>query len=96
MAAGMPVVSTDSPPGGARLLIKDHENGLLVPIRDADAIASAMCEFAENDELRKKCGENSKQIVVKYAPEKILDRWDKYVNAVIKRKKNRGRKRTKM
>lgn len=79
MAVGLPCVSTDHTPGGARLLITDHENGLLAPVGDAEKLAAAMCEFAENSELAKKCGENAKDVVNRFAPERIIDMWEEYI-----------------
>lgn len=84
MAVGLPCVSTDHTPGGARLLITDHENGLLAPVGDSVAIATAMCEFAENPELARKCGENAKDVLVRFAPERIIDMWEEYINKVCK------------
>ncbi|MBE6583906.1 MAG: glycosyltransferase family 4 protein [Ruminococcaceae bacterium] len=84
MAVGLPCVSTDHTPGGARLLITDHENGILAPIEDARALAAAMCEFAEDPELAKKCGENAKDVVNRFAPEKIIDMWESYILKLTK------------
>lgn len=79
MAVGLPCVSTDHTPGGARLLIQDHENGLLAPIADAEALARAMCEFAENPELAKKCGNNAHDVVNRFEPSRIIDLWENYI-----------------
>ena len=79
MAVGLPCVSTDHTPGGARLLIQDHENGLLAPIGDAKALAEAMCEFASNPELAKKCGNNAKKVIERFDPKKIIDMWENYI-----------------
>lgn len=87
MATGLPCVSTDHTPGGARLLIQDHENGLLAPVEDAEALAAAMCEFAENSELAEKCGENAKDVVNRFAPDRIIDMWEDYIIKLTKRKK---------
>ena len=84
MAVGLPCVSTDHTPGGARLLITDHENGLLAPIGDSEALAKAMCEFADNHVLAKKCGEHAKKVLVRFAPEKIIDSWETYINKICK------------
>ena len=84
MAAGLPCVSTDHTPGGARLLITDHENGLLAPIGDSEALAQAMCEYAENSELAERCGENAKQVLVRFAPDRIIDMWEDYIKSVCK------------
>ena len=78
MAVGLPCVSTDHTPGGARLLITDHENGLLAPVADAASLAAALCEFAENPELAEKCGNNAKDVVNRFAPDKIIDMWESY------------------
>ena len=85
MAIGLPCVSTDHTPGGARLLITDHENGLLAPVEDAPALAAAMCEFAEDNALAAKCGENAKDVVNRFAPEKIIDMWEEYIKKLIKK-----------
>ena len=84
MAVGLPCVSTDHTPGGARLLIQDHENGLLAPVADPLGLANAMCEFAEKPSLAAKCGENAKDVVNRFAPEKIIDMWEKYILKLIK------------
>lgn len=83
MAVGLPCISTDHTPGGARLLITDHQNGILAPIGDSRALAAAMCEFAENYELVKKCAENAKDVVNRFAPEKIIDMWESYIFKLV-------------
>lgn len=84
MAAGLPVISTDCSPGGAKMLINDHENGLLVPVRDIKAIANAMTEFANNRELSEKCSKNAQKVVNKFAPQKIIQQWIEYINKFSK------------
>ena len=79
MAVGLPCVSTDHTPGGARLLIEDHENGLLAPVGDAEKLAEAMCTFANDPALAKKCGENAKAVLTRFAPERIIDMWEQYI-----------------
>ncbi len=79
MAAGLPCVSTDHTPGGARLLIQDRENGLLAPIGDAEALAKAMCAFAEDPALAEKCGQNARDVINRFDPKKIIDMWESYI-----------------
>ena len=86
MAVGMPVVSTDHTPGGARLLIQDHENGLLTPIRDTKKLCDALCEYAENPTLAIQCGKNAQNVLERFAPNKMLDMWNDYVNSFAKQK----------
>lgn len=86
MAAGFPVISTDSSPGGARMVIKDRENGLLVPVGDAQGIADALALFADDVELRERCAHHAKEVTERYNPQKILDQWEQYLLSVIDRK----------
>lgn len=82
MAVGLPCVSTDHTPGGARLLIQDHENGLLAPIGDYMKIADCMCEFAENPLLADRCGKNAKNVQIRFEPKRIIDMWEDYIMKV--------------
>ncbi len=84
MAAGLPVVSTDHSPGGARLLITHGENGLLAPVGDSQKLAEAMCEFAEKPELAEKCGDNAKDVINRFDPEKIIDMWEDYIKSFMR------------
>lgn len=42
LGMGLPVVVTDCPVGGARMVIKSGENGILVPVGDTQAMYEAM------------------------------------------------------
>lgn len=86
MAIGLPCVSTDSMPGGARMLIENRKNGLLVPIQDIKAIAKAMCEYVENPQLANICGVNAKNVILRFNPEQILDKWEKYLESIHAKK----------
>jgi len=57
MAASCPVVATRV--GGVPDLIKDGENGRLVPPRDADAIATAVLELLGDREAARRIGHNA-------------------------------------
>lgn len=79
MAVGLPCVSTDHTPGGARFLIKDHKNGLLAPVQDCEGLANAMSEFVDKPDLAELCGEQAKDVVNRFAPKRIIDMWEKYI-----------------
>ena len=92
MAAGFPVISTDSSPGGARMVIQDKENGLLVPVGDSKAIAAALSMFADNDELREKCAEQAQNVSKRFDPNIILEQWEQYLISVSGRSMPMSRK----
>ena len=51
MALGLPVISTDC--GGMGEIIKNGENGFLVPVRDADSMVGTIQKFIDLDEMKK-------------------------------------------
>ncbi len=53
-ACGLPIVTTDWP--GCREIVADGYNGLLVPIRDAEALAAALETLARDAGLRREMG----------------------------------------
>lgn len=74
MAAKTAVIVTKS--GGVTSLVKDGYNGFLVRARNAKQIAEKVNFLLQNDELRKKMGQRSHDIVSKqYTWEKIAERF---------------------
>ena len=62
MACGKAVVATGV--GGVPDVIKDGENGSIVPVNDADVLSSAIIELLGNECLRTKLGESARQKIV--------------------------------
>lgn len=60
-ACGRPIVTTDAP--GCREIVRDGENGFLVPIRDANALAVALRRLIESPALRSAMGARGREIV---------------------------------
>ena len=75
MAIGMPVVCTDCPIGGAKATITDGENGLLVPIKDADALAEAINRIISDNSLADKLSQNSSLLRDDLSLDKITEKW---------------------
>lgn len=77
LAIGIPTVCTDCPPGGAALYVKDHVNGLLIPVGDEKALAKAFGEYAKNDCLTQTVSENAVTIREELSEDIIIDQWQK-------------------
>ncbi len=75
MALGLPCVCTDCPAGGARAVIKNGENGLLVPVGDSEATAEAMKKIVESPVLSRKISQNAVKIREDLSLEKIIEKW---------------------
>lgn len=75
MAIGMPVVCTDCPIGGAKAMIRDRENGMLVPVGDSKAMYMAMKEVIEDSDLAEKISKNAAKLRETLSLENIAKRW---------------------
>lgn len=80
MAIGLPVICTDCPPGGARMFIDDKVNGLLVPIRDQQAMVAAMEYLAEYD--TDGISINATKVKNELSKERICQKWLQYIASV--------------
>ncbi len=70
-SCGRPIVTTDTP--GCRDVVRQGENGLLVPVRGTAELADALQLLIEQPELRKKMGCKGREIVVsEFALEKVV------------------------
>ncbi|MBR0843856.1 glycosyltransferase family 4 protein [Bradyrhizobium liaoningense] len=61
-ACGRPLIATDVP--GCRQIVLDHQTGLLVPVEDPGALATAILRLAESRQLRTQYGQAARQLVV--------------------------------
>ena len=75
MAIGLPCVCTDCLGGGAREMITDEENGLLVPMNNVDALAQAMCRMADDKKLSERCSENAAKVRQTHNVKTIAAKW---------------------
>jgi glycosyltransferase involved in cell wall biosynthesis len=82
LAMGLPCVCTDCPAGGARAVIKDGENGLLVPVGDKRKLYEAMKQVAENSVFAKKLSQNGMKIRKLQSVDNIIKEWMKAINGV--------------
>lgn len=83
MALGLPVISTDCPPGAPADLIEDGVNGLLVPVGDEQALANSIITLIEQPELAQRLGEEATKIRERANVEIIYEQWKTYLEQVI-------------
>ncbi len=86
MALGLPCVSTDCDGGGAKFLIKNEKDGLLVPKDDVDALSEAMRKMLSDKELAEHCGREAHKICERLAPEKIYGEWEQFIKEIVEDK----------
>ena len=82
---GLPIIMTDV--GCAREVIKDNESGIIIPVGDRQKLIEAMLKIIEDENLRKKLGENAKLAVSQLlGKEQILDLYKKSWGIALARK----------
>jgi glycosyltransferase involved in cell wall biosynthesis len=70
MAAGLPVVG--SRVGGITDLVKNGENGLLVPPADVDALEHAILDLLQHESKRKRMGAAGRRMCEYYSLETMV------------------------
>lgn len=71
-ACGRPIVTSDTP--GCREIVRDGDNGLLVPVKDAVSLAAALKKLIINNKLRYKLGARGRERVIEeFAMEKVVE-----------------------
>lgn len=75
MRCGLPIVSFDCPSGPAEL-VKDGVNGYVIKkVGDIDKMSKCISDLIENEDLRKKFGQNSHQLSKKLESTYIMEKW---------------------
>jgi len=83
MCLGLPCITTDFGGGGARELITDGENGLIVPSEDEDALAEAMCRLRGDPDYAERLGKNATLLREKLSSDKIIPQWIDFIQSVV-------------
>ena len=79
MALGIPSISTNCPCGGPKDIIDDGENGLLVPVRDTEALTKALLRYMNDETFAAKVSAKAQKIQEKYAPDVVNGMWEEYL-----------------
>lgn len=77
MALGIPSVCTDCPVGGAAMVIKNNENGILVPVKDKASLTNAIAKIIEDPAFAEKIAHNAVFVRETFSIKKIADLWEK-------------------
>ncbi len=79
LALGCPCVSTDCPCGGAKMVIKQGENGLLVPTNDTEELAKAIRVILDDAAFSHKISSNARVSAEQFRPDVIFKAWEEFV-----------------
>ena len=82
LAVGTPVIATRV--GGVAEVVRDGENGLLVPAGDVDALAGSIRRFFSDDALRERLRSAAAESVRAYDRETIFGRLEGVLEAAVR------------
>jgi len=81
MAIGIPVIATDI--AGISDLLENGKAGRIIAPDDPDALAEAIQEMWEDDELRKKMAESGRDTAEKYSWDNVTPIWEQLFTEMI-------------
>jgi glycosyltransferase involved in cell wall biosynthesis len=81
MATGLPIVASSV--GGIPDLVKDGENGLLVPPANAGALEQAISDLLSDKSRRKHMGETGKKMCRPYSVEAMVEKIDNLYSRLL-------------
>lgn len=81
MASGLCVISTDCPCGGPATVIRDHENGILIPVGDEQALVHALHEVMADPALAERLGMAAVGIADALSPDKVCAKWQRAIES---------------
>lgn len=87
MCLGLPVISTDCPCGGPKMLIKDGVNGFLVPVNDENIMSETISRILAHDKLRKELSINASKLKEMVSSNVVNQKWLKFIQTIAKGEK---------
>jgi glycosyltransferase involved in cell wall biosynthesis len=84
MAMGLPVISTDCPCGGPKMLMTGCLSDNLVKVNDITGLASKMLEILKSEDKINLCGKMASDEAQKFKPSLINQQWEEFFNHIIK------------
>ena len=83
MALGLPCISTDCRPGGARTLIESGKNGIIVPPRNVNALAEKMKYMLENPREAELMAIEAYKIGTTHTNVVTFDKWNQFLISIL-------------
>lgn len=84
LAMGLACISTDFPSGGARALIHNNENGILIPVGDKLALKNALLKLIEDNCFKSEIKTNALNIRDTNSKSIILSQWIDFIQSIVK------------
>lgn len=83
MALGLPIVATDCPCGGPRTIMTHEKDGLLIPIKDEQALVDGINRLIEDPTLAERLGDEARKIADKANGQAVYEQWRDYIEELV-------------
>lgn len=83
MALGIPVISTDCPCGGPKMLIDNGKNGILVNKSNVKSMSDSIRNVLNNSTFSDYLGTNARIRAKEFESHKVFEKWVKYIEETI-------------
>lgn len=83
MALGIPCISTDCRPGGARTLIDDGINGFIVPAGNVDALSQKIAYLLDNPTIAERVAIEARHLGETHTNKVVFDKWNDFLNSLF-------------
>ncbi len=79
MATGLCCISTDCPIGGPKSVIRDHENGILIPVGDEATLEKSLLEVIGDEALQRRLGTEAHKLAEELSPARVCALWEQVI-----------------
>ena len=83
MALGLACISTDCPCGGPADLIRQDENGILIPVDDEKELKEQLERLMSDADLRERLGIEAAKVSKILSPDIVNVKWKEYIEGLI-------------
>jgi glycosyltransferase involved in cell wall biosynthesis len=85
MAFGLPILITEAA-GCVPDIVKDKENGIVIPAGDVNALSAALAHLLNNADLRQRMGQRSRAIIADYTTQAARDKFLEVIEYALKQR----------
>ena len=82
MVCGLPVISFECPTGPSEI-IRNNEDGILIPAGDVECMASTLNRLMSDENERKRLGENAKKVIDRFGVGRVMGLWEDLLRQVL-------------
>ena len=79
----MPIVATDCPCGGPATVMTNEVDGLLIPVKDEDALVAGLNRLIEDRDLAERLGNNARKIADIGNSHAVFAQWKDFLESVM-------------